>query len=115
MLGQIEFATDLDMHEKFLARLTVRNVVLITHLHLTKCNLLRFIVFVLVPPYILQLHLTYELLCRQVSSLNLLRTIAKEEKCTIEELNAGRVTDWFSKDVARRNEDPKSAVLKWDQ
>eukprot|EP00242_Pyramimonas_sp_CCMP2087_P017334 CAMPEP_0198198248 /NCGR_PEP_ID=MMETSP1445-20131203/1729_1 /TAXON_ID=36898 /ORGANISM="Pyramimonas sp., Strain CCMP2087" /LENGTH=114 /DNA_ID=CAMNT_0043867753 /DNA_START=244 /DNA_END=588 /DNA_ORIENTATION=+ len=70
--GLIEFATDLDMHEKFLARLTV-------------------------------------------SSLNLLRTIAKEEKCTIEELNAGRVTDWFSKDVARRNEDPKSAVLKWDQ
>uniref|UniRef100_A0A7S0WMR7 Uncharacterized protein n=1 Tax=Pyramimonas obovata TaxID=1411642 RepID=A0A7S0WMR7_9CHLO len=68
--GLIDFAQGLDMHEKFLARLTV-------------------------------------------SSLNLLRIIAEEEKCSIEELNAGKVADWFTKDVERKNTSPEDAVLKW--
>jgi len=67
--GLVDFAP-IDMHEKFLARLTV-------------------------------------------SSLNLLKVIAKEEDCTIEELNAGRIADWFTKDNERRQTDPDDAVLKW--
>ena len=50
----------------------------------------------------------------QISSLNLLRVIAEQEGVTIEELNAGRVCDWFAKDKAKRAEDRDSAVLKWD-
>jgi len=61
----------IDMHEKFLARLTI-------------------------------------------SSLNLLKMIAEEEGCSVEELNAGLITDWFTKDNQRRVEDPESAVLKWE-
>ncbi|GAQ83864.1 hypothetical protein KFL_001660010 [Klebsormidium nitens] len=68
--GLVEFATNLDMHERFLARLTI-------------------------------------------SSLNLLRVISKQEGVPIEELNAGRVVDWFSKDKEKRKEDVNSAVLKW--
>mmetsp|Transcript_29490 Transcript_29490/g.40723 ORF Transcript_29490/g.40723 Transcript_29490/m.40723 type:complete len:153 (+) Transcript_29490:116-574(+) len=68
--GLIEMAVDLDMHEKFLARLTV-------------------------------------------SSLNLLRKISDEEGCAIEDLNAGKVTDWFSKDSQRKKDNPDEAILKW--
>lgn len=50
----------------------------------------------------------------QVSSLNLLRVIAEQEGVPIEELNAGRVCDWFVKDKERRQQDKESAVLKWD-
>lgn len=60
----------LDMHEKFLARLTI-------------------------------------------SSLNLLRKVAEEEGCSIEELNAGKVVDWFAADKEKRNDDPNSATLNW--
>jgi hypothetical protein len=49
----------------------------------------------------------------QVSSLNLLKIIAEKEGCTVEELNAGRVADWFTKDAALRESDPDKAVLKW--
>jgi hypothetical protein len=48
-----------------------------------------------------------------VSSLNLLKIIAEKEGCTVEELNAGRVADWFTKDAALRESDPDAAVLKW--
>lgn len=55
------------------------------------------------------------LLCSfQVSSLNLLRVIAEQEGVGIEELNAGRICDWFVKDKERRQVDKESAVLKWD-
>ena len=50
---------------------------------------------------------------QQVSSLNLLRIIAEEEKCNIEDLNAGKVADWFTKDVERKKTNPEDAVLKW--
>eukprot|EP00963_Diacronema_lutheri_P001554 scaffold102_cov340-Pavlova_lutheri.AAC.11 len=60
----------LDMHEKFLARLTI-------------------------------------------SSLNLLRKVAEEEGCSIEELNAGKVVDWFAADKKKRDDDPDSATLHW--
>ncbi|XP_065878368.1 uncharacterized protein [Euphorbia lathyris] len=54
-------------------------------------------------------------LCRlTVSSLNLLRVIAEEEGCGIEELNAGRVCDWFVKDKVKREQNLESAVLQWD-
>ena len=49
----------------------------------------------------------------QVSSLNLLRAIAEEEGVPIEELNAGKVVDWFVRDQQKRQEDPESATLKW--
>ncbi|CAI5526241.1 unnamed protein product [Closterium sp. Naga37s-1] len=48
-----------------------------------------------------------------ISSLNLLRVISEQEGVPIEELNAGRVCDWFIKDKAKRDEDINSAVLKW--
>lgn len=32
----------------------------------------------------------------------------------IEELNAGRICDWFMKDKLKREQDLGSAVLKWD-
>ncbi|KAI6678718.1 hypothetical protein NL676_039514 [Syzygium grande] len=54
-------------------------------------------------------------LCRlTVSSLNLLRVVAEQEGCSIEELNAGRVCDWFLKDKLKREQNPESAVLQWD-
>lgn len=53
------------------------------------------------------------LLTLQVSSLNLLRVISEQEGVPIEELNAGRVVDWFVKDKEKRKEDVDSAVLKW--
>ncbi|XP_022142270.1 uncharacterized protein LOC111012432 [Momordica charantia] len=54
-------------------------------------------------------------LCRlTISSLNLLRVIAEEEKCSIEELNAGRLCDWFLKDKLKREQNLDSAVLQWD-
>jgi hypothetical protein len=49
----------------------------------------------------------------QVSSLNLLKIIAKAENCTVEELNAGRIADWFTNDAALRETDPDKCVLKW--
>lgn len=67
--GLVDLAP-IDMHEKFLARLTV-------------------------------------------SSLNLLRVIAEEEGVSVEELNAGKVVDWFTKDAERRQTDPSAGVLKW--
>ncbi|KAK1390543.1 putative Receptor-interacting protein [Heracleum sosnowskyi] len=55
-------------------------------------------------------------LCRlTISSLNLLRVIAEQEGCTIEELNAGRVCDWFLKDKLKREQNLDSAVLQWDE
>ncbi|KAJ9168942.1 hypothetical protein P3X46_020416 [Hevea brasiliensis] len=54
-------------------------------------------------------------LCRlTISSLNLLRVISEEEGCAIEELNAGRICDWFVKDKLRREQNIESAVLRWD-
>lgn len=54
-------------------------------------------------------------LCRlTISSLNLLRVIAEEEECSIEELNAGRLCDWFLKDKLKREQNLDSAVLQWD-
>ncbi|CDP17922.1 unnamed protein product [Coffea canephora] len=53
-------------------------------------------------------------LCRlTVSSLNLLKVIAEQEGCAIEELNAGRVCDWFLKDKLKREQNLESAVLQW--
>ncbi|KAH6834440.1 receptor-interacting protein [Perilla frutescens var. hirtella] len=54
-------------------------------------------------------------LCRlTISSLNLLRVISEQEGCGIEELNAGRVCDWFIKDKLKREQNLDSAVLQWD-
>ncbi|KAJ4837747.1 hypothetical protein Tsubulata_015341 [Turnera subulata] len=49
-------------------------------------------------------------LCRlTISSLNLLKVISEQEECPIEELNAGKVCDWFLKDKAKREKDIDSA------
>ncbi|KAM1033344.1 hypothetical protein ACFX13_037658 [Malus domestica] len=54
-------------------------------------------------------------LCRlTISSLNLLRVISEQEGCEIEELNAGKVCDWFVKDKLKREQNLDSAVLQWD-
>ncbi|GJW61947.1 hypothetical protein Tco_0111282 [Tanacetum coccineum] len=54
-------------------------------------------------------------LCRlTISSLNLLRVIAEQEECTIEELNAGRVCDWFVKDKLKREQN-LDCVLEWNE
>ncbi|XP_058073157.1 uncharacterized protein LOC131221877 [Magnolia sinica] len=54
-------------------------------------------------------------LCRlTISSLNLLRVISEQEGSPIEELNAGRICDWFLKDKLKREQNPESAVLQWD-
>ncbi|KAF3451576.1 hypothetical protein FNV43_RR07671 [Rhamnella rubrinervis] len=54
-------------------------------------------------------------LCRlTISSLNLLRVISEQEGCAIEELNAGKVCDWFVKDKLKREQNLGSAVLQWD-
>ncbi|CAN6453343.1 unnamed protein product [Victoria cruziana] len=54
-------------------------------------------------------------LCRlTISSLNLLRVIAEQEGTSIEELNAGRICDWFLRDKLKREQDIGSAVLQWD-
>ncbi|XP_062082670.1 uncharacterized protein LOC133788984 [Humulus lupulus] len=54
-------------------------------------------------------------LCRlTISSLNLLRVISEQEGCSIEELNAGKVCDWFVKDKLKREQNLDSAVLQWD-
>lgn len=50
----------------------------------------------------------------QISSLNLLRVISEEEGYAIEELNAGKVCDWFVKDKVKREQNMESAVLQWD-
>ncbi|GAA0164875.1 hypothetical protein Leryth_008324 [Lithospermum erythrorhizon] len=55
-------------------------------------------------------------LCRlTISSLNLLRVVAEQEGCAIEDLNAGRVCDWFLKDKLKREQNLDSAVLQWDE
>ncbi|KAL4368641.1 hypothetical protein GQ457_05G029640 [Hibiscus cannabinus] len=55
-------------------------------------------------------------LCRlTISSLNLLRVVSEQEGCSIEELNAGKVCDWFVKDKLKREQDIDSAVLQWDE
>ncbi|CAI0467849.1 unnamed protein product [Linum tenue] len=54
-------------------------------------------------------------LCRlTISSLNLLKVISEQEGCAIEELNAGKVCDWFLKDKLKREQNIDSAVLQWD-
>uniref|UniRef100_A0A1D1Z1N6 50S ribosomal protein L23 n=1 Tax=Anthurium amnicola TaxID=1678845 RepID=A0A1D1Z1N6_9ARAE len=54
-------------------------------------------------------------LCRlTISSLNLLRVISEQEEVAIEELNAGRICDWFLKDKLKREQNLESAVLQWD-
>lgn len=50
----------------------------------------------------------------QISSLNLLRVIAEQEGCSIEELNAGRICDWFLKDKMKKEQNSESPVLQWD-
>lgn len=50
----------------------------------------------------------------QISSLNLLRVISEQEGCSIEDLNAGRICDWFLKDKLKREQNIGSAVLQWD-
>lgn len=50
----------------------------------------------------------------QISSLNLLRVISEQEGYPIEELNAGRICDWFVKDKLKREQNLGSAVLQWD-
>ncbi|KAL1562726.1 hypothetical protein AAHA92_05274 [Salvia divinorum] len=53
-------------------------------------------------------------LCRlTISSLNLLRVISEQEGCEIEELNAGKLCDWFIKDKLKREQN-LDAVLQWD-
>ncbi|CAA6668787.1 unnamed protein product [Spirodela intermedia] len=53
-------------------------------------------------------------LCRlTISSLNLLKVISEQEGVPIEELNAGRLCDWFLKDKLKGEQDPDSAVLQW--
>ncbi|CAN0927804.1 hypothetical protein LINGRAHAP2_LOCUS36106 [Linum grandiflorum] len=53
--------------------------------------------------------------CRlTISSLNLLKVISEQEGCEIEELNAGKVCDWFLKDKLKREQSLDSAVLRWD-
>ncbi|EFJ29359.1 hypothetical protein SELMODRAFT_69311, partial [Selaginella moellendorffii] len=47
-----------------------------------------------------------------VSSLNLLKVIAKQEGRSMESLNAGIICDWFVKDKAKGME---SATLKWGE
>ncbi|XP_043689063.1 uncharacterized protein LOC122640033 isoform X2 [Telopea speciosissima] len=55
-------------------------------------------------------------LCRlTISSLNLLRVISEQEGLPIEELNAGRICDWFLKDKLKREQNLESAVLQWDE
>ncbi|KAL5976247.1 hypothetical protein ACLOJK_020577 [Asimina triloba] len=55
-------------------------------------------------------------LCRlTISSLNLLRVISEQEGYPIEELNAGRICDWFVKDKLKREQSMESAVLQWDE
>ncbi|KAI3869360.1 hypothetical protein MKX03_014538 [Papaver bracteatum] len=54
-------------------------------------------------------------LCRlTISSLNLLRVVADQEGVPIEELNAGKLCDWFMKDKLKREQNLGSAVLQWD-
>ncbi|XAR53683.1 hypothetical protein NMG60_11022328 [Bertholletia excelsa] len=54
-------------------------------------------------------------LCRlTISSLNLLRVISEQEGCAMEELNAGRICDWFVKDKLKREQNLEDAVLQWD-
>ncbi|XP_048559711.1 uncharacterized protein LOC125540167 [Triticum urartu] len=54
-------------------------------------------------------------LCRlTISSLNLLRVISEQEGVAMEELNAGRVCDWFLKDKLKREQNLDTAVLQWD-
>ncbi|KAL6652855.1 hypothetical protein ACP70R_011780 [Stipagrostis hirtigluma subsp. patula] len=54
-------------------------------------------------------------LCRlTISSLNLLRVISEQEGVPIEELNAGRVCDWFLKDKLKREQNVGEPVLQWD-
>ncbi|KAE9599309.1 hypothetical protein Lal_00043857 [Lupinus albus] len=54
-------------------------------------------------------------LCRlTISSLNLLRVISEQEGCSMEELNAGKICDWFLKDKLKREQNFDSAVLQWD-
>ena len=50
----------------------------------------------------------------QISSLNLLRVISEQEGCSIGELNAGKICDWFLKDKLKREQNMESAVLQWD-
>ncbi|EOA18614.1 hypothetical protein CARUB_v10007187mg, partial [Capsella rubella] len=47
----------------------------------------------------------------QISSLNLLRMISEQEGCSTEELNGGKICDWFLKDKLKREHNIKSAVL----
>ncbi|XP_068669064.1 uncharacterized protein [Aristolochia californica] len=55
-------------------------------------------------------------LCRlTISSLNLLRVISEQEGCPIDELNAGKICDWFMKDRLKREQNIESAVLQWDE
>lgn len=41
--------------------------------------------------------------------------IGEQEGCSIEELNAGKICDWFLKDKLKREQNLDSAVLQWDE
>lgn len=58
---------------------------------------------------------SYNFFFVQISSLNLLRVIGEQEGCSIEELNAGKICDWFLKDKLKREQNLDSAVLQWDE
>ena len=91
--GLVEM-TGLDMHERFLARLTVR---------ITPSSVVHVFTWC-----------SFEWdFVAQISSLNLLRVISEQENVSIEQLNAGRVCDWFVKDKAKRDQGDESSVLDW--
>jgi hypothetical protein len=49
-----------------------------------------------------------------LSSLELLRYIAKDEGVAIEDLTSEQVIAWFERDAkVRREQGPEAAVLKW--
>ncbi|KAF3326345.1 hypothetical protein FCM35_KLT07975 [Carex littledalei] len=49
-----------------------------------------------------------------ISSLDLLRVISEQEGVAIEELNTGKICDWFLKNKLKREQNPESVVLQWD-
>ncbi|URE03240.1 hypothetical protein MUK42_22640 [Musa troglodytarum] len=102
--GLVEMS-GLNTHERFLCRLTISSL-----------NLLRVITeqhnkLAILPS--LCKCIWFESISR-ISSLNLLRVISEQEGVAIEELNAGRLCDWFLKDKLKREQDLGSAVIQWD-
>ncbi|WZY69104.1 hypothetical protein YC2023_001344 [Brassica napus] len=106
--GLVEIS-GLGAHEKFLCRLTV--------FHILKKKVFAMPNFTLIyNQREIRINLGYILKIGviQISSLNLLRVISEQEGCSIEELNAGKICDWFFKDKLKREQNMESAVLQWD-